>query len=60
MSDPIHEENGQWFFWDETWADRLGPYPTEARARQRLEQYCHFLDTGEVPLDLQEESGLCE
>lgn len=37
--DPVHEEKGQWYFWDETWADRLGPYPTEAIARSMLKGY---------------------
>lgn len=36
--DPVHEEAGQWYFWDEIGADRLGPYPTEIIARQHLER----------------------
>lgn len=39
MSDPVHCENGKWFFWDETWADRVGPYLTEKLARDALADY---------------------
>lgn len=38
-SDPVHTENGQWYFWDETQADRYGPYATEREARCTLEAY---------------------
>lgn len=31
--DPIHEEKGKWYFWDETGADRQGPFETEEEAR---------------------------
>lgn len=44
--DPIHEENGQWYFWDEVWCDRLGPYPDRATATSELKRYCEFLDKG--------------
>ncbi len=39
-TDPIHEENGLWYFWDETWCFREGPYPNEAVARANLRRYC--------------------
>lgn len=39
-TDPVHTDQGQWWFWDETWADRLGPYATEAQARSELDRYC--------------------
>lgn len=38
--DPIHEHNGQWYFWDETWVDRYGPYSTEKEARKMFQAYC--------------------
>lgn len=44
--DPIHEENGKWYFWDETQADRVGPFSTEEQARTALKEYCEFLDSG--------------
>lgn len=40
---PVHEENGQWYFWDETWADRYGPYPTREIAEQKCTEYCRQL-----------------
>lgn len=38
---PIHqdEDDGKWYFWDEVWVDRYGPYDTEAEARAKLDQY---------------------
>jgi hypothetical protein len=42
--DPVHEEDGKWYFWDETWADRHGPYDTEEIARAELKKYCDYLD----------------
>jgi len=34
----LNEEDGGWYFWDETWADRLGPYPT----KQHADDACSF------------------
>lgn len=45
--DPVHQEDGKWYFWSETWADRQGPYDTEENARFELVAYCQWLDTGE-------------
>lgn len=40
VHDPVHEDSmGQWWFWDETWAWRLGPYESEKQAREELERY---------------------
>lgn len=49
--DPVHfePEDGQWYFWDETWANRCGPYPTEEVAQQRATDYGVFLHTGVDP-----------
>lgn len=53
--DPIHyvsvaEENDWegkvsvgWWFWDETWADRYGPYATREQAEDALERYAKQL-----------------
>ena len=39
--DPVFEwEDGQWFFWDETWSQSYGPYETEWKAREALHRYC--------------------
>lgn len=38
--DPVHEdESGRWWFWDESWAWRLGPYESEEQAREELKRY---------------------
>lgn len=42
---PIHKDlDGKWYFWDETWADRYGPYNTEEEANEALERYGDYLD----------------
>ena len=49
--DPVHSEDGHWWFWDESWADRHGPFASEDEARRALSAYCDYLDyldTGEV------------
>jgi hypothetical protein len=50
-SDPVHQDskNDQWYFWDEVWADRYGPYITEATARAVFKDYCQtYLDYKKV------------
>jgi len=44
MVDPIHEENGKWYFWDETEADRYGPYNTKEECEKMLDLYCEDLN----------------
>ena len=45
---PIEKDDGQWFFWDETWCYSFGPYSNYEQAEQELKRYCHWLDTGEI------------
>lgn len=45
-TDPVHQEGDAWYFWDETLADRNGPFPNEATARTELKGYCEYLDGG--------------
>jgi hypothetical protein len=40
---PIHEEGGRWYFWDETWSNRHGPYPSEVVANEELNKYVRYL-----------------
>jgi hypothetical protein len=40
MSDPIHSDGRGWYFWDETGADRYGPYATREIAKQAMDDYC--------------------
>jgi hypothetical protein len=38
---PVHQEgDGKWWFWIETWADRIGPYETKEQAESELTRYC--------------------
>lgn len=37
--DPIHEHDGKWWFWDEVWANRVGPYNSRQEASEALDKY---------------------
>lgn len=39
MFDPVHEDDGKWYFFDPAFYDRYGPYPTEAVARHAHARY---------------------
>ena len=39
IRDPVHQDDDKWYFYDETWTDRYGPYDTEEIARTKLAQY---------------------
>jgi hypothetical protein len=43
--DPVYldEQNGGWFFYDETGAHSYGPYQSEAEARQACKEYAATL-----------------
>lgn len=47
MNDPDDMDTMQrtpgWYFWQETWADTMGPYETEAAAREALKVYAEQL-----------------
>lgn len=43
--DPVFVEDDGWYFWDETWTERHGPYETETLARVGLDLYCQLLDS---------------
>lgn len=43
----IHKDEKGWWFWDETWADRRGPYPTRKEVEEKLIGYLKFLKDGE-------------
>ena len=40
---PVHRYNGEWYFWDETWSERLGPYRHLKEAKDALSKYCRAL-----------------
>lgn len=48
MADPIFHEENNWYFWDESWTEKHGPFYSEEEARQELSLYCLFLD-GKLP-----------
>ena len=35
----IHQHNGKWYFFDETWTNRVGPYTTKEDAKVALKNY---------------------
>ncbi|CAA2141379.1 hypothetical protein [Hyphomicrobium sp. ghe19] len=37
---PLFEKDGQWFFYDETWANTHGPYINRDAAKRALHAYC--------------------
>lgn len=39
----LNPDDGKWYFWIETWADREGPYETEEEARRKLVEYAKTL-----------------
>jgi len=41
-TNPVHEENGKWYFWIETWHDREGPFSSEAQANMALNIHCEY------------------
>jgi len=43
--DPVHQELDKWYYWDETWSYRHGPYSSEIEARSELEMYCNWLNS---------------
>ena len=42
----MHKDEEGWWFWDETWSDRVGPFTTEGEARSTLGKYYDFLERG--------------
>lgn len=34
--DRVYSDRYGWWFWDDTWADRQGPFPSEEKARTQL------------------------
>jgi hypothetical protein len=40
-TDPVHYDESEkaWFFYEEDWSHRQGPYTTEAQAREAITRY---------------------
>lgn len=48
---PVHQkEDGTWWFWDEVWSDRFGPYDSYEEAANGCQAYARYLDDGQVPM----------
>jgi hypothetical protein len=39
VNDPVHERSDGWWFWDETYCQRCGPFDTEEHAKEALTYY---------------------
>ena len=37
--EPVHQHDSYWWFWDEEWTKRLGPYPSFEEAEMALSRY---------------------
>jgi len=44
--DPVHrdEKDGLWYYWNETWSDRYGPYSGRTAADAALTRYTQYLN----------------
>ena len=40
MPDVVHKEDGRWWFWDETWSERIGPFKYKSDALRAARKYC--------------------
>lgn len=48
----LHQhKDGKWFFCDEIGYNEFGPFDTREQASTLLDQYTHWLETGERPTD---------
>ena len=37
----VHQdEDGKWYFWNDTWSERHGPYNSEEETLEKLDKYC--------------------
>ena len=39
----LHKHEGSWWFWDEAWSERMGPYDSEDEARKAMNKYVDLL-----------------
>lgn len=41
--DPVEQDaDGKWWFWNEVWADKYGPYETKEEVAKALYTYCKY------------------
>jgi hypothetical protein len=48
--DTVHQHDNYWWFWDETWSTRLGPYPSHEEAEMALSRHAMSHLDGQVEL----------
>ena len=48
--DPVHQHDEHWWFWDETWANRVGPYPSYKESEMALSRYAMSYLDGQAEL----------
>jgi hypothetical protein len=37
---PIHQWEGRWYFWDNKWSERRGPFRSSEEAAEACVEYC--------------------
>lgn len=40
---PVHKEGNYWWFWDETWSNKHGPFPSKEIASKACIEYARSL-----------------
>jgi len=43
-NNPVHQHEGEWWFYDETWSNRIGPYINEEEAQQACVKHAEMLN----------------
>jgi len=38
----FQDDDGKWWFWNETWSDKYGPYESKERVAKALYTYCIY------------------
>jgi len=39
----IEEEDGKWYFWNEYWSEKYGPYKSKEEVTSECSKYFHYL-----------------
>jgi len=48
---PIHSDLEGWWFWDETWTNRIGPFKSKEESEIAINHYAKYLDGETIPDD---------
>ena len=41
------DKEGKWYFWNETYSDKIGPYETNEECKRKSMEYIDYLDLRE-------------